>query len=80
VFVTGAGDSSVKIWDVGTARGRRRGNSKGVWPNEPVDDIHDGDVLGLVYEDELEAEGADGEFCTPLSMFDLTYFQILQTH
>ncbi|CEL62689.1 putative di-and tripeptidase DUG2 OS=Saccharomyces cerevisiae (strain ATCC 204508 / S288c) GN=DUG2 PE=1 SV=1 [Rhizoctonia solani AG-1 IB] len=59
VFVTGAGDSSVKIWDVGTARGRRRGNSKGVWPNEPVDDIHDGDVLGLVYEDELEAEGAD---------------------
>ncbi|CAE6432865.1 unnamed protein product [Rhizoctonia solani] len=59
VLVTGAGDSSVKIWEVGGARGRRRGNSKGVWPNEHVDDIDDGDVLGLVYEGELEAEGAD---------------------
>ncbi|CUA72557.1 putative di-and tripeptidase DUG2 [Rhizoctonia solani] len=59
VLVTGAGDNSVKIWEVGGPRGRKRRNSKNLWPSEPVDDIHDEDVLGLVYEGELEAEGAD---------------------
>ncbi|KAF8746635.1 Zn-dependent exopeptidase, partial [Rhizoctonia solani] len=59
VLITGAGDSSVKIWEVGGARGRRRGTSKDEWPSEPIDDIHEEDVLGLVYEEELQAEGAD---------------------
>ncbi|EUC63300.1 beta-ala-his dipeptidase [Rhizoctonia solani AG-3 Rhs1AP] len=59
VLVTGAGDSSVKIWEVRGARGRKRFNSKNRWPSEPIDDFHDEDVLGLVYEGELEAEGAD---------------------
>ncbi|KAF8607063.1 Zn-dependent exopeptidase [Ceratobasidium sp. AG-I] len=52
VLVTGAGDSSVKIWEVGEGRGRRRGRGVSV--------IEEGG-LGLVYESEgeLEAEGAD---------------------
>ena len=55
VLVTGAGDSSVKIWEVGETRGRRRGRGVSV--------IEEGG-LGLVCEGEgeLEAEGADGTF------------------
>ena len=63
VLVTGAGDSSVKIWEVGESRGRRRGRGVSV--------IEEGG-LGLVceVEGELEAEGADGTLYLPVCPCD----------
>lgn len=66
VLVTGAGDNSVKIWEVGGARGRRR--SKGIRHGVSSNDEDEEDVLGLARDGELEAEGADGKPLPPPSI------------